>query len=168
VDYTAPALFLDLDGVLNPFAAASCPDGHLERVLFEGEEPVRFCSAHGTWIRELAAVGDLWWATGWGDNANEIYLPLLGAEPLPVVQFPPPPFDPELKVPAVDAVAGDRPVAWIDDNHTSMGRRWAGARSAPTLLVSIDPAIGWTRLDVDRVLGWVHDLGGRADGGSSA
>ncbi|WP_158273882.1 hypothetical protein [Micromonospora sp. RP3T] len=51
----------------------------------------------------MAAVGDLQWATGWGENANEIYLPLLGAEPLPVVQFPSEPIEPELKVPAVDA-----------------------------------------------------------------
>lgn len=34
------------------------------------------------------------------------------------------------------------------------GRRWAAGRSAPTLLVSIDPAIGLTRADVDRVLAW--------------
>jgi hypothetical protein len=71
VDETVPVLLLDLDGVLNPFAAAACPDGHQERVLFDGEEPVRFCPAHGDWIRELVAAGELWWATGWGENANE-------------------------------------------------------------------------------------------------
>jgi len=127
-------------------------------VLFEGEEPVRFCVAHGDWIRELAAAGDLWWATGWGANANELYLPLLGVEPLPVVQFPPVPFEPELKVPAVEALVGDRPAARFDDNHTAAGRRWAAARAAPTLLVSIDPVIGWTHTDVDRVLDWAKDL----------
>jgi hypothetical protein len=119
---------------------------------------VRFCPAHGGWIRELVAAGELWWATGWGENANERYLPLLGVEPLPVVPFPPVPFEPELKVPAVDAVVGSRPAAWIDDNHTPAGRRWAAARSAPTLLLSIDPAIGWLRPDVDRVLHWADDL----------
>ncbi|MFG1676987.1 hypothetical protein [Micromonospora sp. NPDC049282] len=157
MDRTAPVLLLDLDGVLNPFAAPACPDGHQERVLFEGEEPVRFCPTHGDWIRELAAGGELWWATGWGESANEFYLPLLGVEPLPVVQFPPVPFEPELKVPAIDAVAGDRPAAWIDDNHTAAGRRWAATRPVPTLLVPIDPAIGWTRADVDHVLDWAND-----------
>ncbi|MEV8509996.1 hypothetical protein AB0368_34935 [Actinoplanes sp. NPDC051475] len=147
-----PVLLLDLDGVLNPFAAVTCPDGYEERVLFEGEEPVRFCPRHGGWIRELAAVGDLSRATGWGANANELYLPLLGVEPLPFIRFPPIPFEPELKVPAIDAMAGDRPAVWIDDNHTAAGRRWAAARTAPTLLVPIHPAKGWTRADVDQVL----------------
>lgn len=78
-----------------------------------------YCPAHGDWLRDLAAVGELWWATAWGEDANELYLPLLGVEPLPVVGFPPVPFDPELKVPAVDAVADDRPAAWLDDNHTA-------------------------------------------------
>jgi hypothetical protein len=135
-----------------------CPVGHEERVLFEGEEPVRFCLAQGDWIRELAAVGDLWWATGWGENANDLYVPLLGVEPLPVVRFPPVPFEPELKVPAVDAVVGNRPAAWIDDNHTEAGRRWAASRLAPTLLVPINPAVGWTRTDVEHVLDWAADL----------
>ena len=153
-----PILLLDLDGVLNPFAAPACPDGYEERVLFDGEEPVRYCMAHGAWINELASAADLWWATGWGENANELYLPLLGVKPLPVVRFPPVPFEPELKVPAIDAVVGDRPAVWIDDNHTSAGQRWAAERLAPTLLVPIDPAIGWTRTAVDRTLDWVQTL----------
>jgi hypothetical protein len=158
VDLTVPVLLLDLDGVLSPFAADTCPDGHQERVLFEGEEPVRFCPAHGDWIHELASVGDVWWATAWGEHANDLFLPLLGVEPLPVVQLPPAPFEPELKVPAVDAMVGDRPAAWIDDNHTAAGQRWAAGRRAPTLLVSTDPAIGWTRKDVDQVIDWARDL----------
>jgi hypothetical protein len=158
VDATRPVVLLDLDGVLNPFGAPTCPVGHEERVLFEGEEPVRFHPAHGDWIRELAGVGDLWWATGWGENANDRYVPLLGVGPLPVVRFPPVPFAPELKVPAIHAAVGSRPAAWIDDNHTDAGRRWAAARRSPTLLVPIDPATGWTRTDVDHVVEWVTDL----------
>lgn len=153
-----PVLLLDLDGVLNPFAAPTCPDGYQERVFFEGEEPGRYCPAHGAWIEELAAAGELWWATGWGEHANERFLPMLGVGPLPVVRFPAVPFEPELKVPAVDLVAGDRPAAWIDDNHTPRGLRWAAARPAPTLLVSIDPAVGWQRCDVDHVLDWAARL----------
>jgi hypothetical protein len=151
---TVPVLLLDLDGVLNPFAAAACPDGFREHVFFDGEEPARYCAAHAAWIDELRAAGELWWATGWGDHANDRYLPLLGVRPLPVVRFPPVPFTPEIKIPAIDAVVGDRLAAWIDDNHTDTGRRWAADRSAPTLLVPVDPAIGLSRADVDRVLAW--------------
>jgi hypothetical protein len=158
VSATGPVLLLDLDGVLNPFAAPACPDAYREYEFFPGEGPERYCITHGTWIRELAAVGELWWATGWGENANELYLPLLGVDPLPVVPFPPVPFEPELKVPAVAAVVGDRPAAWIDDNHTEAGRRWAAQRSAPTLLVPVDPAVGWSRADVDQVLRWTAGL----------
>jgi hypothetical protein len=158
VDQTLPLLLLDLDGVLNPFAAATCLDGYEERMLFEGEDPVRFCFQHGEWIRELARVGDVLWATGWGATANEVYLPLLGLEPLPFVQFPPIPFEAELKVPAIDAVVGDRPAVWIDDNHTAAGLHWAATRTAPTLLVPIDPAAGWRREHVDQTLKWMKHL----------
>lgn len=151
-------LLLDLDGVLNPFAAPTCPDGYREHVFFEGEQPCRYSPEHGGWIRELAAAGELWWATAWCAHANERYLPKLGVAPLPFVHFPPVPFAPELKVPAVAEVVGDRPAAWIDDNHTPAGRDWAARRDAPTLLVSVDPAVGWTRSDVDRVLAWAADL----------
>jgi hypothetical protein len=47
-----PLLLLDIDGVLNPFAAPGCPDGYAELVLFAGEEPVRVNPGHGGWLRE--------------------------------------------------------------------------------------------------------------------
>ena len=77
-----------------------------------------------------------------------------------MVPFPPLPFPPEAKVPAIAELVGDRPAAWIDDNHTEAGRRWAAGRSAPTLLVPIDSAVGWTRPAVDQVLAWVTALDG--------
>jgi hypothetical protein len=153
-----PVLLLDLDGVLNPFAATSCPDGYLEHEFYPGEGPGRYCLEHADWIRELAEVADVRWATAWGDEANTIYAPKLGLDPLPFVTFPPLPFLPEQKVPAIAAAVGDRPVAWIDDNHTDAGRRWAADRDAPTLLVPIEPSTGWTRSDVDAVLKWCAEL----------
>jgi hypothetical protein len=155
-----PVLLLDLDGVLNPFAASSCPDGYLEHEFYPGEGPERYCPDHAAWITELAAAGDLHWASAWGEDANTLFGAKLGVAALPVVTFPPLPFPPEAKVPAVAEVVGDRPAAWIDDNHTEAGRRWAAGRPAPTLLVPIDSAVGWTRPDVDRVLAWTAGLAG--------
>jgi hypothetical protein len=155
----SPVLFLDIDGVLNPFAASACPDGYEEHEFYPGAGPERYCPAHAGWIGELAAAGELWWASAWGDDANALFLPRLGvSQPLPVVEFPPLPFPPERKVPPIAAVAADRPAAWIDDNHTVAGRRWAAERSAPTLLVPSDAAIGLTRADVDQVVSWAAGL----------
>jgi hypothetical protein len=51
-----PALLLDVDGVLNPYGAVTCPEGFTEHDLFPGEEPVRLCRAHGEWISKLRHV----------------------------------------------------------------------------------------------------------------
>ncbi|WP_244876616.1 hypothetical protein [Winogradskya consettensis] len=153
-----PVMLLDLDGVLNPFGASTCPEGYVEHEFYPGEGPLRYCPAHGEWISELATAGELRWATAWGDDANTLFAPMLGIEPLPFVPFPPLPFLPEQKVPAIAEVVQDRPAAWIDDNHTEAGRRWAAERAAPTLLVPIDSEVGWTRDDVEKVLAWARDL----------
>jgi hypothetical protein len=82
-------VLLDLDGVLNPFAASVCPDGFLEYEFYPGEGPLRYHPGHGDWIREVTAVADLRWASAWGGEANDRYAPKLGIDPLPVVPFPP-------------------------------------------------------------------------------
>jgi hypothetical protein len=84
-----PALLLDVDGVLNPYGTATCPDGFTEYDLFPGEEPVRLCPAHGEWITELRHVFDVAWASAWNDDANRLLAPLLGIAALPVVTMPP-------------------------------------------------------------------------------
>jgi len=80
-----PALLLDVDGVLNPYGTATCPEGFTEYDLFPGEEPVRLRPAHGEWISELRHVFDVAWATAWNDDANRLLAPLLGITALPVV-----------------------------------------------------------------------------------
>ena len=67
-----PALLLDVDGVLNPYGTAACPEGFTEYDLFPGEEPVRLCPVHGEWISELRHVFDVAWATAWNDEANRL------------------------------------------------------------------------------------------------
>jgi hypothetical protein len=94
------------------------------------------------------------WATGWGDDANVHLAPYFGLPKLPFVVFPPMPFEPSAKVPAIDAFVGDRPIAWVDDILTPEARNWAHERAAPTHLVEVDPAVGLTRSAVDDLLAW--------------
>lgn len=149
-----PLLLLDVDGVLNPFAAEACPEGYREYLFFEGEEPVRLCPVHGSWLAELAEHYELVWATGWEDEANEFLAPVLALPRLPVIRFPAVPFAPAEKVPAIAAFVGELPVAWIDDAHTPEAHAWAAARTAPTLLVGTDPAQGLTQDMIGELVNW--------------
>lgn len=168
VSASLPLFLLDVDGVLNPFAAPACPPSYTEHELFPGEDPVRLCAAHGPWLRELSERFQLVWATGWGSAANRHLAPLLGITDLPVIDFPPIPFDPCEKLPAIIDYAGQRPLAWIDDAHTPEALAWAAHRAAPTLLISADPAEGLTRADIDRALHWAGDGLAQDAGGASA
>ena len=155
-----PLLLVDFDGVLNPYAAAVCPPGFVEYDLdvFPGEEPVRLNAAHGRWLRELATRFDLAWASACAEDLNQLCAPLLGLDPMPRVPMPPPPFDPELKVPAIHAFVGDRAVAWLDDLFGDAARTWAAERSEPTLLVDVDPAVGLTEPSIAELLEWHRQL----------
>ena len=113
-----PLLLLDVDGVLNPFAAPACPAGYHEYHLFPNEDPVRLCHAHGHWLQELAVRFEIVWATAWGADANRLLTPLLHLSKLPVIRFPPAPFEPYEKVPPIAAFVGKRPTVWIDDALT--------------------------------------------------
>ncbi len=150
-----PLLLLDVDGVLNPYAAPACPPGYAEHDFFAGEEPVRLCAAHGSWLRELAGRFELIWATGWGAEANRLLAPLLEVPELPVITFPSIPFE---KLPGVIAYAGERPLVWIDDEHSAKDHAWAAERRSPTLLIAADPAEGLTRLAIDQALAWARQL----------
>ena len=149
-----PLLLLDVDGVLNPYAAPACPSGYTEHEFFPGEDPVRVCAAHGRWLRELAARFELVWATAWGAEANRLLAPLLQLPELPVIRFPPAPFQPRDKLPPVIGYAGHRPLTWLDDQLSPEAHAWAARRPTPTLLIDISPAEGLTRAVVDQSLRW--------------
>jgi hypothetical protein len=146
-------LLVDFDGVLNPFAASGCPAGFVEYGLdvFPGEEPVRLNSEHARWLRDLTPRYELAWASACVEDLNVYCERLIGLQPMPRVPMPVPPFDPDLKVSAVEAFVGSRAVAWLDDAFGNVARQWARERKAPTLLLDVDPAIGLT-LDMIAVL----------------
>jgi hypothetical protein len=111
-----PLLLLDIDGVLNPWAATTLPEGFAKYVLFPAdEEPHRFAAHHGEWIRELARSFDVVWASAWGSVANRLLAPILGLPEFPWVPFPPTPFPPVTKVPSIAEYVDERAVAWVDD-----------------------------------------------------
>lgn len=149
-----PLLLLDVDGVLNPFAAPACPPGFQEYEFFPGEERVRLCATHGAWLQEPATRFQLVWASAWGDEANRLLALLLRLPQLAVIRFPPVPFDPWDKLPAVAAFVECQPLAWLDDALPAEAHCWASARPARTLLIEVNPAEGLIRPVIDRLMRW--------------
>lgn len=154
-----PLLFVDIDGVLNTYGGP-CPDGYEEHWLFPADdEPVRICPAHSPWLHELAQRYDLAWGSSWTEPDRRVLETVLNLPAfVAAAELPSGRFDPALKVPAVDLVAGDRAIAWIDDLLTSEAYAWAETRGAPTLLVPIDPAAGLRRHHVDRLVAWAVNV----------
>ena len=110
--------------------------------------PIRVSDALGPALR--LGPGRSWTVEDRAALATVLDLPeFLAAVDLPAGQF-----DPALKVPAVDRVAGDRPLAWVDDIVTAEADACARARPSSTLLVQVDPAVGLERKQVDVLLEW--------------
>ena len=123
------------------------------------------CIGHdvGNRLKRLAERYELVWATGWEEKANE-YLPRLlslDARELPVLTFEGRAVfgSAHWKVEAIDEYARDRPAAWIDDNLDDRCHAWAEGRSAPTLLVETDAAVGITEEHVELLLRFAEKVG---------
>jgi hypothetical protein len=157
-----PLLLVDVDGVISLFGfdhAALPPGGRF--LLVDGIAHYLSGTAGGH-LRRLQQAFELAWCTGWEDKAND-YLPAaLGlADPLAHVTFEQDGRPPRAhwKLGGIDRhVEPSRPVAWIDDAHDDACRSWAAARIGPTLLVTTDPAVGITELEVDQLLAWACGL----------
>lgn len=143
-------LLLDVDGVLNPYAAKPTARPHGYRTYrytadgrwFGGRNIRRHAGlriwlhpGHGAQLRALAAEADLElvWATAWMHDANTYASPAVGLPDLPVIEFPAADLAPDpsgwshwadtgnWKWSAVAAYAAGRPLAWLDDEHDSSG-----------------------------------------------
>ncbi|WP_405546988.1 HAD domain-containing protein [Streptomyces phaeochromogenes] len=169
-----PLLFLDVDGPLIPFGAASgqYPDGYPTYgtdSVGPDENPLlaRINPAHG--LRLMALPCELVWATTWMAEANETVAPRLGLPELAVVTWPEPDdeeADGEAEEDArrglhwktralVDRAAG-RAFVWVDDEITDTDRAWVSAHHrGRALLHRVDPRRGLTDADFDALDEWL-------------
>jgi Swiss Army Knife RNA repair-like protein len=157
-----PLLFVDIDGVLSIFGFAS--ENHPAGTWLNVDGIVHLISATGSQhLHRLAATYHLVWCSGWEEKANEHLVQALGLPgPLPFLTFAAHADAPHWKLGAIEAHAGERALAWIDDAHDDACRAWAAARPAPTLLVTTEPPVGLTGAQVDALERWGRGLSGRA------
>jgi hypothetical protein len=172
-DLTRPLLLVDIDGVVSLFGFAphSPPEGSFHTI--DGI-PHFLSSTAAAHLLALGEIFELVWCSGWEERANE-YLPSLLGLPteLPFLRFAPTTDRRSAsaasgvagcgaerstrghwKLDAIDAYAGARRLAWIDDCLDEACRVWAAARGAPTLLVQTQADVGITAVHVDRLMRW--------------
>ncbi|MBB4662938.1 HAD domain-containing protein [Conexibacter arvalis] len=158
-----PVLFVDVDGVISLFGfeADAPPPGRFQ--LVDGI-PHYLSATAGEHLRRLSSQFETVWCTGWEEKAPE-HLPhalgLLDAYPHLTFARSPRQAHAHWKIGAIDAYAGARPLAWIDDAHDDECGAWARAREqagAPTLLVTTDPATGIAAAHVEALTAWAARL----------
>lgn len=154
-----PLLAVDIDGVISLFGWEEQPP-HTRVQLVDGV-PHCISLPVGDRLLRLSERFELVWASGWEDKAN-FYLPqLLGLPELPHVSFDVAARsgDAHWKLAALEAHAGERAVAWIDDNFDASCFEWAERRPAPTLLVPTEPHLGLEEGHVTALESWASSLG---------
>jgi hypothetical protein len=159
-----PLLMVDIDGVISLFgepgahpADARSADGSFHSI--DGI-PHFLSSTAAAHLLELSALFELVWASGWEERANEHLPHVLGlpAE-LPFLRFSRAvgKGNAHWKLASIDAYAGRRPLAWIDDALSPACHEWAAARQAPTLLVQTAPERGLTAREARVLALWARE-----------
>lgn len=170
-----PLLLVDVDGVISLFGfpAHERPAGRFAMV----DGIAHFLSASaGEHLRRLGGAFERVWCTGWEERANDHLPHLLGLDgPWPHLSFeratgPGTSMRGHWKLDAIDAYAGTRALAWIDDAHGETCEDWAARRQAAgaaTLLVTTEPALGMTERHVEELLAWAAAGYARTSGSGS-
>jgi hypothetical protein len=155
---------VDIDGVLSLFGRAETPPwSGLVDGAFHTIDGIPHFLSHTAAAHLLALREDfeLVWASGWEEKAEEHLPHLLGLpRGLPILRFEGRPcgIQAHWKLAAIDAYAGDRPLAWIDDALSEACHAWADARRAPTLLVQTTPERGLTATEASLLAEWAREL----------
>ena len=176
-------MLVDIDGVLSLFGprehGSKSAAEHVRAGEGSDEAPVSgsfhaidgiphfLSSTAAANLLSLEPFFELVWASGWEEKANEYMPHLLGlpAE-LPFLRFarsrgPGTSTLGHWKLDAIDAYAGERALAWVDDALDAACHEWAGARRSPTLLVGTRPERGLTGRETRQLLEWAGRLGRR-------
>ncbi|MFY1654629.1 HAD domain-containing protein [Solwaraspora sp. WMMB762] len=158
-----PYVFLDVDGVLIPFAARATGRSPSPHVAADGEaigNPLleRLDPEDGR--RLLALDCQLVWATTWMAEANDVVAPLLGLPELPVVTWPDSDDEPlrgvHWKTAFLIRWAAGRTFVWLDDEISDRDRHWVSAHHpGEALLHRVDPHLGLTDADFSTVRQWL-------------
>lgn len=167
-----PLLMVDIDGVISLFGgwdrvSLGVQYSHADSRAREGSfhsidgTPHFLSSSAATHLLALSDRFELVWASGWEERANEHLPHLLGLPPaLPFLRFARAVgrANAHWKLDAIDAYAGQRALAWIDDAFNPACHQWAKARTAPTLLVQTKPEHGLTSMEAQRLADWAGTL----------
>lgn len=160
-----PVLYLDVDGVLNPYQSNGphkhWPDYVKRPVAVPGDRTYRLWASQTSAdaLVDLCRVHDteIVWATSWAAHIaliEDLYRIPAGPAVLPcsaIIDS----LHSTGKVDLVSAHAGARPVIWIDDCIGPDDKAWAHARAAATLLLRPNPAIGLRRVYLDAIDTWL-------------
>jgi hypothetical protein len=155
-----PVLFVDIDGVVSLFGFPS--SAVPPRCSWHQVDGIIHLLSHDA-ADHLLALRDefeLVWCSGWEDRANDHLPHVLGLGPYPHLVLGERRDDAlgHWKLAAIDAHAGTRPLAWIDDDVNAAAHDWAHNRRAPTLIVETQPATGLTPELAERLRAWAQAL----------
>lgn len=152
-----PILALDVDG---PVALMGESRGMEVVEAWAGTLPVTLDRALPARLRRLQSVFQIVWSSSWGKRASRDIAPLVGLpKDLPFLRFGSGrKGHHSYKLPLLRKFLAQRAAAIVDDEIGDDMRLWAQERSAPTLLIAVNPRRGLVDEEVERLLRFAADL----------
>lgn len=162
-----PVVLFDVDGVIlvtperNP---GICPSGYQagpnQNSIYTFWNP-----SHGEHITRLSRLADIMYLTSHGSRAHKNIGQYLGLPEFPWINY----WAYQQagngeRIVAAQAVCGDRPIAWIDDDHWATEFHWAHHREdegSPTLLIKPNSEEGIQVADFVCIEDWIGSLATR-------